>query len=205
MIRVLLVDDHEIVLEGLKRVLDSAGDIVVLADASTADEAVAAVQRLTFDLAIVDLSLGTHGSGSGIDLLHKLAQIAPMMRCVVLSMHDDPTLIHRARKAGAKGYFSKGKPANTLIDGLRRVMKGEFAFDHESGAPPKPITLTKRERQTLEGMLGNKSPKTIATSLGISDKTLYRHRSNLMLKLGARASTDVLRLARDFGLLTDLF
>jgi two-component system uhpT operon response regulator UhpA len=128
------------------------------------------------------------------------------MRCVVLSMHDDPGLVVRALERGASGYFSKAVAAEELIEGLRRVMKGDRVLSTDLAAPRadgETSALTQRERETLRGLLSGLPPKVVAAALGISDKTLYRHRANLMEKLGARHPGELARIARERGLLVD--
>jgi two-component system uhpT operon response regulator UhpA len=202
--RILLIDDHAIVREGFRRLLEEADGFEVVAEAGTPTEALAAARRHSPDLALVDLSLGTESSG--LVLLMQLHESFPDMRCVVLSMHDDPGLVVRALERGAQGYFSKAVAAEELLGGLRRVLAGERVLSSDlsptSSAPPAS-TLTARERETLRGLLSNLPPKVVAAALGISDKTLYRHRANLMEKLGARHPGELAHIARERGLLVD--
>jgi two-component system uhpT operon response regulator UhpA len=121
-------------------------------------------------------------------------------------MHDDSGLVLRALQQGARGYFTKAVAADELLDGLRRVHAGEVVLSSDLSPPvsnPAPL-LTPRERATLRGLLSDRPPKAIAYDLGISDKTLYRHRANLMEKLGARSNADLARITRERGLLADL-
>ncbi len=205
MIRVLLIDDHAIVREGFKRLIESSPGFVVAAEASNADEALSRLERVSADIALVDISLGS-GSGSGLDLIALLRDLMGGLRCVVLSMHDDSGLVLRALEQGARGYFTKAVAADELLDGLRRVHAGEVVLSSDLSPPvsnPAPL-LTPRERATLRGLLSDRPPKAIAYDLGISDKTLYRHRANLMEKLGARSNADLARITRERGLLADL-
>ncbi|HEU0154124.1 MAG TPA: response regulator transcription factor [Arenimonas sp.] len=205
MIRVLLIDDHAIVREGFKRLIESSPGFLVVAEARNADEALSALERVSADIAVVDISLGD-GASSGLDLIALLRDLMHGLRCVVLSMHDDSGLVLRALEQGARGYFTKAVAADELLDGLRRVAAGEVVLSSDLAPPvsnPAPL-LTPRERATLRGLLSDRPPKAIAYDLGISDKTLYRHRANLMEKLGARNSTELARIARERGLLADL-
>lgn len=204
--RILLIDDHAIVREGFRRLLEEADGFEVVAEAGNPAEALEAARRHRPDLALVDLSLGNEASG--LPLLLQLHEVHAGLRCVVLSMHDDPALVVRAMERGACGYFSKAVAAEELLGGLRRVMAGERVLSSDlsppSGGPPAPTpTLTTRERETLRGLLSNLPPKVVAAALGISDKTLYRHRANLMEKLGARHAGELARIARERGLLVD--
>lgn len=203
--RILLIDDHAMVREGFRRLLDEADDFEVVAEAGTPGEALAAVKRHAPHLALVDLSLGNEASG--LVLLLQLHEEYPDLRCVVLSMHDDPGLVVRALERGASGYFSKAVAAEELIEGLRRVMDGGERVLSTDLAPTsgnhQSVVLTARERETLRGLISNLPPKAVAAALGISDKTLYRHRANLMEKLGARHPGELARIARERGLLVD--
>ena len=157
------------------------------------------------NIAVVDISLGD-GASSGLDLIALLRDLLHGLRCVVLSMHDDSGLVLRALEQGARGYFTKAVAADELLDGLRRIAAGEVVLSSDLAPPvsnPAPL-LTPRERATLRGLLSDRAPKAIAYDLGISDKTLYRHRANLMEKLGARNATELARIARERGLLADL-
>lgn len=207
MIRVLLIDDHAIVREGFKRLIESSPGFLVVAEASNADEALSELERTCADIALVDISLGNgNGGGSGLDLIALLRDLMGGLRCVVLSMHDDSGLVLRALEQGARGYFSKAVAADELLDGLRRIHAGEVVLSTDLSPPvsnPAPL-LTPRERATLRGLLSDRPPKAIAYDLGISDKTLYRHRANLMEKLGARSTADLARITRERGLLADL-
>ncbi|GAB2668021.1 response regulator transcription factor [Arenimonas aestuarii] len=202
--RILLIDDHAMVREGFRRLLEEAEGFEVVAEAGTPGDALAAVREHDPDLALVDLSLGFQTSG--LVLLLQLHESHPRTRCVVLSMHDDPGLVVRALERGAAGYFSKAVAAEELIEGLRRVMNGERVLSTDL-APPRAdgevSALTQRERETLRGLLSGLPPKVVAAALGISDKTLYRHRANLMEKLGARHPGELARIARERGLLVD--
>ncbi|MBW8313084.1 MAG: response regulator transcription factor [Rhizobium sp.] len=202
--RILLIDDHAIVREGFRRLLEEADGFEVVAEAGTPTEALASARLHAPDLALVDLSLGTESSG--LVLLMQLHETFPKMRCVVLSMHDDPGLVVRALERGAQGYFSKAVAAEELLGGLRRVLAGERVLSSDlspTAASAPASTLTARERETLRGLLSNLPPKVVAAALGISDKTLYRHRANLMEKLGARHPGELAHIARERGLLVD--
>lgn len=203
--RILLIDDHAIVREGFKRLFEGAEDFTVVAEATSADEALAAARNLQPDIAVVDLNLG--GGGSGLALLPQLAVAAPAAKRVVLSMHDDPGLVLRALDSGAHGYITKAVAHDELPALLRRLDEGGVVLSSDLSRPAGQVRqasgLTERERETLRGLLSDRPPKAIAADLGISDKTLYRHRANLMEKLGARSQGDLVRIARERGLLLD--
>src|SRR5688572_17543041 len=202
MVRVLLVDDHAIVREGFKRLFENTVGYEVLAEASTVADAVAAARTHSPDIAVLDLSLSA--GNSGLTLLGQLAAVVPNVRRVVLSMHDDPGLVLRALDLGAHGYVTKAAAVDELVGVLDRVMQGEVVLSSDLNATvhrPVASRLTPREVETLRGLLSDLPPKAIASELGISVKTLYRHRANLMEKLGARTVGELARIARERGLL----
>ncbi len=131
--RILLIDDHAMVREGFRRLLEETDGFEVVAEAGTPGEALAAARAHAPDLALVDLSLGAESSG--LVLLLQLHESFPKMRCVVLSMHDDPALVLRALERGAQGFFTKAVAAEELLEGLRRIMQGERVLSSDL-APP---------------------------------------------------------------------
>lgn len=201
--RILLVDDHAIVREGFKRLFDGYEDFTVAGEAADAAEALEAARRLQPEVCVVDISLG--GGASGLELLRELVAAVPAMRCVMLSMHDDPGLVVRALENGARGYVTKAVAPDELPLLLRRMAAGEVVLSSDLAprvsAKPPATRLTTREREILRGLISGEPPKAIALDLGISDKTLYRHRANLMEKLGVRTHGDLARVARERGLL----
>lgn len=204
MIRILLVDDHAIVREGFKRLCEADPELMVVAEAGNIEEALHAARQHPADVALVDISLGAE---SGLNLIQGLLGVAPALRPVVVSMHEDPALVVRALDNGAFGYITKGAAAQELLSALRRVHAGERVLSSDL-APVRAnagdtTRLSQRERETLRGLLSQQAPKALAIDLGISVKTLYRHRANLMEKLGARTAADLARIAQERGLLID--
>lgn len=201
MTRILLIDDHAIVREGFKRLFEGDPAFDVVGEAGSIEAAVQMAKRLKPDVAIVDLSLGAEQSG--LNLIPELRLLAPAMRCIVVSMHDDPAFVARALEAGAEGYATKAMAAMELLPLVHRLVAGERVFSSDivpNGTPSTPL-LTPRELELLAALVAGEVPKSIAMRLDISDKTLYRHRANLMAKLGARQPTELSRIARERGLL----
>lgn len=201
----MLLDDHEIVREGFKRLFENTGRYQVVAEARDVAQALDAVRALSLDMAVIDLSL-TSGEG-GLLLLRALARSASQIRRVVVSMHSDPGIVLRALDEGAQGYVTKAVAISELVSILDRVMLGEIALSSDvSGATlhSKDHGLTQRELETLRGLMSELPPKAIAADLGISVKTLYRYRSNLMEKLGVRTVPALARVARERGYLETL-
>lgn len=202
--RVLILDDHALVRGGFCRLLENSGDFAIAAEASTASEALAMARRERPDVAVIDLSLGT--GSNGLALLTQMATLLPAMKRVVLSMHDDPGVVQRALDAGADGYVTKAVAPDELLCLLRRVMLGQRALSSDLASQEdrtRRRQLSPRELQTVRGLVSDKPPKAIAIDLGISDKTLYRHRANLMEKLGIRTTHELKRIAIEQGWLLD--
>jgi two-component system uhpT operon response regulator UhpA len=205
MLRILLIDDHAIVREGFMRLFERSADFAVVGEASSGESALSLARNLQPDIAVIDLNLGA--GRSGLELITDLAIVAPDMKRVVLSMHDDMGLVLRALDNGAHAYVTKAVAHDELPSILRRLGDGGVILSSDLASPSRgrrtAPALTDRECATLRGLLSGRAPKAVAADLGISDKTLYRHRANLMEKLGARSQSDLVRIARDRGLLLD--
>ena len=174
MIRVLLIDDHAIVREGFKRLIESSPGFLVVAEARNADEALSALERVSADIAVVDISLGD-GASSGLDLIALLRDLMHGLRCVVLSMHDDSGLVLRALEQGARGYFTKAVAADELLDGLRRIAQrveylDAYVLDHPTLASQAPTLLTPRIVQgfrfAIEQLAGHATHQAGMTTAG---------------------------------------
>ena len=207
MYSIVLVDDHAIVREGFKRLIEIESDFDVVAECRSADDAVEAVGRLSPDLVVLDLSLP---DGGGLPLIEHLLSATPLTRIVVLSMHDGEPYVSEALRRGAKGYVSKGAGPEELVCGLRAVMQGENFLSSDlrerrasrpRGALDPISRLTAREREVFLLLAEGLTPKQVAARLGIGQKTVYIHRASLMGKLGAGSELDLYRMASERGLL----
>jgi DNA-binding NarL/FixJ family response regulator len=207
MYSIVLVDDHAIVREGFKRLIEMESDLEVVAECCNADDAVEAVSRWRPDMVVLDLSLP---DGSGLPLIEHLLSAVPQTRIVVLSMHDGEPYVSEALRRGAGGYVTKGVAPEELVAGLRAVMQGECFLSSDlrqrragrSNAALDPISrLTAREREVFLLLAGGLAPKQVAVALGIGQKTVYIHRASLMGKLGAGSELDLYRMASERGLL----
>lgn len=205
---IVLVDDHAIVREGFKRLIELESDLDVVAECRNADDAVEAVGQWHPDLVALDLSLP---DGSGLPLIEHLLSVSSETRIVVLSMHDGDPYVSEALRRGASGYVTKGVAPEELVAGLRAVMQGEIFLSSDlrerragrSSAGLDPISrLTAREREVFLLLAGGLTPKQVAAELGIGQKTVYIHRASLMGKLGAGSELDLYRMATDRGLLS---
>lgn len=207
MYSIVLVDDHAIVREGFKRLIELEPDLEVVAECRSADDAVEAVSQKHPDLVALDLSLP---DGSGLPLIEHLLSVASDTRIVVLSMHDGEPYVSEALRRGAAGYVTKGVAPEELVAGLRAVMQGETFLssdlrqrraDRPSEALDPINRLTAREREVFLLLAAGRAPKQVAAELGIGQKTIYIHRASLMGKLGAGSELDLYRMANERGLL----
>ncbi|MBP6300096.1 MAG: response regulator transcription factor [Arenimonas sp.] len=200
MTRILLLDDHGIVREGIKHLLVLQADFEVCGECETPQQALQLITQLQPDFLITDLSLA---NSSGFSVIEQLEQHPHKPKIIVLSMHDNPALVTKATALGADAYVTKALAAKELIPALRAVMDGQSFVSSDIRVQKKIAApkLSDRELVTLKLMLKGLAPKAIASDLGISDKTVYSHRANLMLKLQARNLTELQEKAVRYGLI----
>lgn len=204
MIRIVLVDDHAIVREGFKLLISREGDLDVVGECERPSEALRLVGELKPHLVVIDLNLP---EGGGFALIAKLRSSLPDTFLLVLSMHDNPGIIGKAMDAGVHGYITKAAAANELITGMRAVLDGQLFVSSDirlARQRHRAPSLSAREREVLDLLATGTPAKAAAVRLGISDKTLYFHRSNLMQKLDARNDIDLRRRAVELGLVEGL-
>jgi DNA-binding NarL/FixJ family response regulator len=208
--RILLVDDHPIVSEGLAELLNREGDLKVCGCCQSAKEAVLEVSRLNPDLVVVDIGLG---GANGIDLIKQIRSLYEGLAVMVLSMHDERLYAERALKAGALGYVMKHTPVQELIGAIRQVLKGqcylsqnmrehllEFAGPGAQGVEKPGVTrLTDREIEVFVWLGNGLSTRDIASRLSISAKTVETYRAHIKEKLGLRNGSEILRAALEFA------
>jgi two-component system response regulator NreC len=205
--RIVLADDHVLVRQGLKSLLERE-HFQVMAEASDGQEAVRLVETHQPDIAILDISMPTL---NGIDAARGLSRSAPKTKVILLTQHEEEQYIHEALEAGVKGYVLKNQVANDLIQAIRQVGRGEFylspgisravmeAYRNKSERPADPLTA--RERQVLQLIAEGKSTKDTASVLGISVKTAESHRMRLMQKLNIHETASLVRYAVRRGLI----
>jgi DNA-binding NarL/FixJ family response regulator len=183
MIRVLIVDDHPVVREGLRAVLDRFPDCEVAGEAGTADEAVAAAARVRPDLALVDLRLAGAGASGG-DGVAAVRQLAPTP-CVILSAFRDEAGFLDAMAAGARGYILKGSSPEELHRAVRDAAAGGMPVD-PALAPlllRRDTTLSPREREVLQQLADGLANKEVADRLGMAESTVKTHLESIYRKL----------------------
>ncbi len=212
--RVLLIDDHAILREGLSALLELEIDLKVVGHAATIPEGLAQARDLQPELIITDVSLP---GATGVQGIIELRQQAPRARLVVLTVHATEEYIRAALAAGADGYVLKDASRSELIYGLRTVLAGQRhlcsrasarivrSYLGDAGVKPAQPTVTGvtgREREVLSMIASGLSNKRIAVTLNRSVKTVEKHRANLMRKLQLHNVADVTRFALQSGLLS---
>jgi DNA-binding NarL/FixJ family response regulator len=209
--RLLLADDHVMVRRGLRLVLDAEPDLEVVAEASDGVEAIEVARRMEIDVAVLDVSMPRR---TGLQAAPELIALRPALRVLMLSMHDNEQYLFEALKAGASGYVLKTAADRDLVEACRAALRGEpFLYpsaiaalvrdflDRARGGDATPVDpLTPRELQVLKLIAEAHTSEQIAELLGISRKTVERHRENLMGKLSMRDRVELTRYAIRRGL-----
>jgi DNA-binding NarL/FixJ family response regulator len=208
-IRVLVADDHTVVRQGIRHVLEEERDFAVVAEAATGAEALAAAERHRPDVVVLDISMPGE---SGLAVAARLRELLPATRVLILSMHDNTEYVVESVRSGADGYLLKDSAATELRSAVRAVHRGESWFSpaiasrlsaalRGGGAPGALDQLTAREREVLVGVARGYTNKEIAAELGISHRTVETHRESLMRKLGIRTVAGLTKLALEQGLI----
>jgi DNA-binding NarL/FixJ family response regulator len=207
--RILLADDHNVVRGGLRLVLDSEPDLEVVAEASDGAEAVNRALEKEVDLAILDVAMPRL---TGLQAARELSKRKPDMKTLILSMHDNERYFFEALRAGASGYVLKTAADRDLVEACRATMRGEpFVYpgavkalirDHleRVRGDRTDELLTPRELEIVKLVAEGYSTKEIAEALVISEKTVERHRANILDKLGMRDRVALTRYAIRRGL-----
>jgi two-component system, NarL family, response regulator NreC len=205
--RVLLADDHQIVREGLRALLEKAGHAVV-GEAADGREACRLAHKLQPNIAVLDLSMPLL---NGLDATREIRRLSPRTRAILLTMYTERPFVLQAIQAGAKGYVLKSQAAEDLIRAIQDVLRGAAylspgvaallvdAYLQKDGDGDEPLTM--RERQVLQLVGEGRTTKAIAGVLGISFKTAESHRSRIMKKLDIHETAGLVRYAIRRGLL----
>jgi DNA-binding NarL/FixJ family response regulator len=205
--RVLLADDHQIVREGLRGLLEKAGHEVV-AEAADGREALRLARNLSPDIAVLDMSLPLL---NGLDAAHEMHCIVPAVKTILLTMYSDKSYVLKALQGGARGYVLKTQAAVDLIRAIPEIMRGDVYISPGVAASVVDACLgktdvdtdplTPRERQILQLVAEGNSTKEIARLLSVSFKTAESHRNRIMKKLDVHNVTGLVRYAIRSGLM----
>ncbi len=199
MISVFLLDDHEVVRRGVRDLLESADDLKVVGEASTAEQALQRVPAISPDVAILDVRLP---DGNGIEVCRDLRSILPDLRCLMLTSFNDDEALFDAIMAGAAGYVLKEVRGADLIDSVRRVAAGQSLLDPRVTArvlerlrnpPPddeRTANLTQQERRILTLLADGLTNRQIADEMFLAEKTVKNYVSNMLAKLGMHRRTE---------------
>jgi DNA-binding NarL/FixJ family response regulator len=203
-ISVMLVDDHSLVRRGFRRILEDEADIEVAGEASDGEEAVNLAMKLRPKVILMDCALP---GMNGLDATRKILKSLPHTLVLMLSMHEEDTLVKQAIEAGARGYILKNAMDLDLGTAIRRVAAGETVLDHklrlEAGLKGERNSgLTARELEILRFIVDGKSNKEIAAELGLSVNTVAAHRANIMDALGIHKTAELVVYALRNGLVT---
>ena len=208
--RILIIDDHPLVRSGIQAMLQFDEDLLVCGEAEDIQSAMRAIQELSPDLALVDISL--KGGESGLELIKTIRQKYPDLKTLAVSMHDEETYALRALKAGAQGYVMKQEGTEKIREAIRFVLDGrtylsqnmtQTAVDHlGTGGIPRDSSpasvLSDRELELFELTGQGKEIAEIARIMNISPRTVEVHRSHIKKKLGLKTSTEIFQCAYEW-------
>ena len=206
--RILLADDHAVVRQGFKMILDAQADMETVGEAANGREAVELAEQLRPDVVVMDVSMPEL---NGIEATRRLASSAPRARVVALSMHKDSVYVREILRAGARGYLLKDSGAADLVAAIHAVASGESylspavsnaVLDDYRRHVTDPIDLlTSREREDLQLLAEGKTNKEIAGVLNLSAYTVEAHRGRIMEKLNLHSTGELVRFAIRKGLI----
>jgi two-component system response regulator NreC len=208
-IRILISDDHGVLRAGLRALLSAESDLEVVGEAADGDEVLRLAKELGPELVLMDISMPGIG---GIEATRQLKEILPEVRVLILTVHEDESLLQEAIQAGATGYIVKRAVESELIDAIRAVCRGDLyvhpamtrALLKEITPTPapnnRPVELpTPREIDVLRFIAQGYTNRQTAEALNISTRTVESHRANLMSKLNLRSRVELVRYARENG------
>jgi DNA-binding NarL/FixJ family response regulator len=196
-VRILLVDDHPLVRDGLRARLEASPHLHVVAEAGSGEEAIEQAGECQPDLVLMDVNMR---GGSGIDATARLTGLHPGINVLILSMHDKPEYVSQAMAAGARGYVLKDAPGKDIVLAIETVMGGGIyysaALARQLASPAAPSDqLTAREHEVLKHIAAGQSNKQIARELDLSVRTVETHRLNIKRKLGIEGQAELIRFA----------
>ena len=201
--KILIVDDHEVLRDGVKRVFDKQPGKSTFGEASTVHEALRLVREQEWDIVVLDISLGGQ---SGLEVLKELKQTRPRLPVLILSMHSGEQFARRALKAGASGYITKDSPRAELVKAVNKVMSGGryisaavaenliFDLQSDTGRPPHEA-LSDREFEVLRLIASGKTVSESAAVLSLSDSTISTYRGRILEKMGMKTNAELIHYA----------
>ncbi len=206
-IRIVLADDHGVVRQGFRRILDAQPDMEIVGEASNGKEALELAAQFTPDFVVMDVAMPEL---NGIEATRRMAETAPRTRVLALSMHKDSVYVREILRAGARGYLLKDAVDEDLIAAVRAVSRGEgylspgvadaVLTDYRQHVTDPIDLLTSREREVLQLIAEGKTNKEIATTLNLSVYTVDAHRGRIMEKLNLHSTGELVRFAIRKGL-----
>jgi two-component system response regulator NreC len=209
--KVLLVDDHAIMREGLRLVLDAQAGVTVVGEAEDGRQALELVEQLQPDVVVMDIAMPIL---NGAEATRQIKRRFPAVRVVILTMHEDERYLERVVKAGAIGCVLKRSAATELVTAVKAAARGESYFSpalatmmlggyrtHLAEAPDEGDVLSDREREILQMVAEGKTSQEIADRLVLSPTTVHTHRVHLMQKLGVHDRTDLVKHAIRLGMI----
>jgi two-component system invasion response regulator UvrY len=209
MIKVMVVDDHELVRTGITRILNDAPGISVIAEAASGEEAITVAKRHKPHVLLMDVSMPGIG---GLEATRKLVQSLSALKVIVLSVHAEEPIPSRMMQAGASGYLTKGCAVDEILTAIKTVYSGEryigadvaqkLALRMVPGGKVSPFeTLSPREMQVMLMLTQGLKPQTISDNLCLSPKTISTYRHRLYEKLGVSNDADLTRMAMNYGII----
>jgi DNA-binding NarL/FixJ family response regulator len=210
--RILIVDDHEVVREGLRRIFDRQPETATFGEASTVSQALKLIRDEEWDVVVLDLSLGGR---SGLEILKESKQLRPRLPVLILSMHSEEQFARRAFRAGAAGYITKDSPRAELVRAINKVIEGgtyvspalaeKLVVDLKRGSDRPPHeSLSNREFEVMRLIASGRTVGEIAELLSLSDRTISTHRARLLEKMGMKTNAELTHYAIKNSLVGEL-
>ena len=207
-LRVLVVDDHELVRAGMRRLLEENPQVTSISEASSGEEALQLASHESFDIVLMDINLP---GISGMEAANKMLMLVPECRIIMVTGHLEGGHIRKLLNAGVRGYITKGSSAEEMDKAMSRVMAGEqylspdvaqqMAMDMINGSDENPFEkLTSREREIVDLLQQGLPNRQISTNLFISEKTVSTHRTRAFEKLGVKNASELVRLGMRFDM-----
>ena len=211
MIKVVIVDDHKMVIDGMSLLLQNQPDIEVIGSALSGEEAIKLISKITPDVVLLDINMP---GINGIETCKEMLKIQPQLKIIAISMHKESSLIKLMLSNGAKGYVLKNAGQDEVVEAIKEVYQGKTYLDEtvneiivnsvtkssqQTTQSPFP-SLSRREKEILELILEEFTTQEIAEKLFISFGTVETHRRNMLIKTGARNTAGLVRIALEYEL-----